>query len=184
MSLGENLVLPEIELRESERVHACLGQLPFLLFVSPFFLQATMAAAGATAMPAVATPSLVDLPGELFAYIAPYLNLWEVCQLRATCRSMARYSAELVGVCKPASCSLIRNGECVPAAVLAWAVAGSRRHELFPPDGEDGPRIAVVYTKGLKEVLCKVSQLPVVCSSPTRMVSRRRVPAINAFHGK
>lgn len=76
----------------------------------------------------VSAPSIVGLPEELFALIAPHLTLWEVCQLRATCRKIIlRCSAVLAGGCEPTRDNIVRsdNRQCVPAAVLAWAVGSS-----------------------------------------------------------
>lgn len=82
-----------------------------------------MAAAAAT--PLVAS-SLLDISDELFARIAPYLSLGDVCRLRATCRRLLRCSAVLAGGCKPQQRNFERKGKCVPETVLAWAVG--RRH--------------------------------------------------------
>lgn len=80
-------------------------------------------------------PSLVDLPRELIALMAPHLQLADVCQVRATCRTLASCSAALAGACRPARCALVRDGVFAPEAVLAWAVCGDlimRRCEARP----------------------------------------------------
>lgn len=75
-------------------------------------------------------PSLSHLPKELFVVVASHLKLPEICQLRATCRTIARYSALLTGACVAGRCKLVQHGTCVPEAVLAWAVGGeSRSHQ-------------------------------------------------------
>lgn len=75
--------------------------------------------------------SLVDLPRELFALVASYLEISDVCKLRGTCRTLAGYNAELAGACMPAYCELIQDDVCAPEAVLAWAVGGA------PQKGEE-----------------------------------------------
>lgn len=81
-----------------------------------------MAAAATSAEMSILTPGFVDLPDDVFALIAPLLSLGEVCRLRATCHRLLRCSALLAGACQPATRPFYRSGECVPEAVLAWAI--------------------------------------------------------------
>lgn len=72
-----------------------------------------------------AAPSLIGLPTELFALMAAYLNLADVCRLRATCRTMVGHSATVAGACITKRCELVQHGAYAPEAVLAWAVGGN-----------------------------------------------------------
>lgn len=74
----------------------------------------------------LATPTLLDIPDELFGSVAKYMTLREVRHLRATCRKMARLSPVLAGACSGGTMFLMRRDSSAPDSLLAWAVGGKQ----------------------------------------------------------